>query len=149
MEMSDPTTHLMDSDRVPSIRFGTYSFLQALPWLSHEEVVHRELEQFEWTEALGYDSIWLTEHHFIEYGLAVDPATLAAAAAARTRHVRIGLAAANLPFHHPLRLAEQFALVDIISNGRLDVGVGRGNRPAELTGYHVPQQENRDRCDEA
>ena len=63
--------------------------------------------------------------------------------------MRIGLAAAILPFHHPLRLAEQLALVDIISKGRLDIGVGRGNRPAEFRGYHVPQQENRERFDEA
>jgi alkanesulfonate monooxygenase SsuD/methylene tetrahydromethanopterin reductase-like flavin-dependent oxidoreductase (luciferase family) len=79
----------------------------------------------------------------------VDPAALAAAAASRTRRIRIGLAAAILPFHHPLRLAEQIALVDIISNGRLDVGVGRGNRPAEFRGYRVPQEESRERFDEA
>jgi len=131
------------------MRFGTFFFFQAVPWLSHEEVVHRELEQMEWTEELGFDQIWLTEHHFIDYGLAVDPATLAAVAASRTRRVRIGLAAAILPFHHPLRLAEQTALVDVVSRGRLDVGVGRGNRPAEFRGYNVPQQENRERFEEA
>jgi alkanesulfonate monooxygenase SsuD/methylene tetrahydromethanopterin reductase-like flavin-dependent oxidoreductase (luciferase family) len=120
-----------------------------VPWLSHEDVVHRELEQMEWTEELGFDQIWLTEHHFIDYGLAVDPATLAAVAASRTRGVRIGLAAAILPFHHPLRLAEQTALVDVVSRGRLDVGVGRGNRPAEFRGYNVPQQESRERFEEA
>jgi alkanesulfonate monooxygenase SsuD/methylene tetrahydromethanopterin reductase-like flavin-dependent oxidoreductase (luciferase family) len=102
----------------------------------------------EWSEELGFDEVWLTEHHFIDYGLAVDPAALAAAAASRTRRVRIGLAAAILPFHHPLRLAEQLALVDIVSDGRLDVGVGRGNRPAEFTGYNVPQAESRERFDE-
>jgi alkanesulfonate monooxygenase SsuD/methylene tetrahydromethanopterin reductase-like flavin-dependent oxidoreductase (luciferase family) len=131
------------------MRFGTFFFFQAVPWLTHDEVVHRELEQMEWTEELGFDQIWLTEHHFIDYGLAVDPGTLAGVAAARTRRVRIGLAAAILPFHHPLRLAEQTALVDVISRGRLDVGVGRGNRPAEFRGYHVPQQENRERFEEA
>jgi alkanesulfonate monooxygenase SsuD/methylene tetrahydromethanopterin reductase-like flavin-dependent oxidoreductase (luciferase family) len=131
------------------MRFGTFYFFQAAPGLSHAEVVHREIEQMEWTEELGFDQIWLTEHHFIDYGLAVDPASLAATAAARTRRVRIGLAAAILPFHHPVRLAEQLALIDIISKGRLDVGVGRGNRPAEFRGYHVPQQENKDRFDEA
>src|SRR5882762_9744588 len=77
------------------MRFGTFYFFQAVPWLSHEEVVHRELEQMEWTEELGFDQIWLTEHHFIDYGLAVDPGTLAAVAASRTRRVRIGLAAAE------------------------------------------------------
>jgi alkanesulfonate monooxygenase SsuD/methylene tetrahydromethanopterin reductase-like flavin-dependent oxidoreductase (luciferase family) len=131
------------------MRFGTFFFFQAVPWLDHAEVVHRELEQMEWTEELGFDQIWLTEHHFIDYGLAVDPASLAAAAASRTRRVRIGLAAAILPFHHPLRLAEQIGLIDIISRGRLDVGVGRGNRPAEFAGYNIPQPENRERFEEA
>src|SRR4029453_1013706 len=131
------------------IRFAPFFFFQAAPGLTHAEVVHRELEQMEWTEELGFDQIWLTEHHFIDYCLAGEPAARAAAAAARTRRVRIGLAAAILPFHHPLRLAEQLALIDIISKGRLDVGFCRGNRPAEFRGYHVPQQENRERFDEA
>jgi alkanesulfonate monooxygenase SsuD/methylene tetrahydromethanopterin reductase-like flavin-dependent oxidoreductase (luciferase family) len=131
------------------MRFGTFFFFQAVPWLSHAEVVHRELEQMEWTEELGFDEIWLTEHHLIDYGLSVEPGTLAAVAASRTRRVRVGLAAAILPFHHPMRLAEQLALLDIVSRGRLDVGVGRGNRPAEFRGYNVPQQENRERFEEA
>jgi alkanesulfonate monooxygenase SsuD/methylene tetrahydromethanopterin reductase-like flavin-dependent oxidoreductase (luciferase family) len=131
------------------MRFGTYFFLQAPPWLSHPEIIHNELQQIEWSEELGFDAVWLTEHHFIDYGLSVDPATLAAAIAARTRRVRIGLAAAILPFHHPIRLAEQLALVDIVSQGRLDVGVGRGNRPVEFAGYGVPQIESRERMDEA
>src|SRR3989442_376538 len=75
-----------------------------------------------WTEARGFDSIWLTEHHFIDYGLSVSPAVLAAAAAMRTRRERIGLAAATLPFHYPIRLAEELAIVDILNEGRLDVG---------------------------
>jgi len=131
------------------MRFGTFFFLQAPPWLEHPEVVHREIEQMAWTEELGFDRIWLTEHHFIDYGLSVSPAVLAAAAAMRTRRVRIGLAAAILPFHDPLRLAEELAMVDILSGGRLDVGVGRGNRPVEFAGYRVPQIESRDRFEEA
>ena len=122
------------------MRFGTYYFLQAPPSITHPDVVRREIEQMVWTEELGFDSIWLTEHHFIDYGLSVDPGALAAVAAAITRRVRIGLAAAILPFHHPLRLAEQIALVDIVSRGRLDVGVGRGNRPAEFRGFNVPRK---------
>jgi alkanesulfonate monooxygenase SsuD/methylene tetrahydromethanopterin reductase-like flavin-dependent oxidoreductase (luciferase family) len=131
------------------MRFGTYFFLQAPPWLAHPEIIHNELGQMEWSEELGFDAVWLTEHHFIDYGLSVDPATLAAAIAARTRRVRIGLAAAILPFHHPIRLAEQLALVDIVSQGRLDVGIGRGNRPVEFAGYGVSQIESRERMDEA
>ncbi len=130
------------------MRFGTYYFLQAPPHLAHPEVVRREIEQMVWTEELGFDSIWLTEHHFIEYGLSVSPSVLAAAAAMRTQRVRIGLAAAILPFHDPIRLAEELAMVDILSGGRLDVGVGRGNRPVEFSGYRVPQIESRERFEE-
>lgn len=130
------------------MRFGTFFFFQAPPGHLHADIIHRELDQVEWTEELGFDEVWFTEHHFIDYGLSADPATLAAAAAARTRRIRIGLAAAILPFHHPLRLAEQLALLDILSHGRLDVGVGRGNRPGEFAGYRVPQEESRERFDE-
>src|SRR6266571_1312134 len=123
------------------MHFGTYYFLQAPPALAHPEVVRREIEQMAWTEELGFDSIWLTEHHFIEYGLSVSPAVLAAAAAMRTRRVRIGLAAAILPFHDPVRLAEELAIVDILSEGRLDVGVGRGNRRVAFEGrrFTIPE----------
>src|SRR5438094_7254544 len=114
------------------MRFGTFYFFQAVPWLSHDEVVHRELEQMEWTEELGFDQIWLTEHHFIDYGLAVDPGTLAAVAASRTRRVRIGLAAAILPFHHPLRLAEQPALLAVVAPRRPDGALRRGDPRGEL-----------------
>jgi alkanesulfonate monooxygenase SsuD/methylene tetrahydromethanopterin reductase-like flavin-dependent oxidoreductase (luciferase family) len=131
------------------MRFGTYFFLQAPPGHRHADIIQRELQQMVWSEQLGFDEVWLTEHHFIDYGLSVDPATLASAIASRTSRVRIGLAAAVLPFHDPIRLAEQLALVDIISGGRLDVGVGRGNRPSEFTGYRIPQVESRERFDEA
>jgi len=131
------------------MRFGTYYFLQAPPNVGHPDVIRHEIEQMMWTEELGFDSIWLTEHHFIDYGLSVSPAVLAAAAAMRTRRVRIGLAAAILPFHDPVRLAEEMAMVDILSGGRLDVGVGRGNRPVEFEGYRVPQIESRERFDES
>src|SRR2546426_8224809 len=83
------------------MRFGTYYFLQAPPALAHPEVVRREIEQMAWTEELGFDSIWLTEHHFIEYGLSVSPAVLAAAAAMRTPRGRDGLGAALLPLFQP------------------------------------------------
>jgi alkanesulfonate monooxygenase SsuD/methylene tetrahydromethanopterin reductase-like flavin-dependent oxidoreductase (luciferase family) len=131
------------------MRFGTYFFLQAPPGHRHADIIQRELDQMVLSETLGFDEVWLTEHHFIDYGLSVDPATLASALASRTSRVRIGLAAAILPFHDPIRLAEQLALVDIISRGRLDVGVGRGNRPSEFIGYRVPQVESRQRFDEA
>src|SRR5436309_13520143 len=111
------------------MRFGTYYFLQAPPALAHAEVFRREIEQMAWTEELGFDRLWLTEHHFIEYGLSASPTVLAAAAAMRTRPVRVGLAAAILPFHDPIRLAERPAMVEMLSQGRLDGGVGGGHLP--------------------
>src|SRR5205814_10141474 len=131
------------------MRFGTYYFLQAPPAVGHPDVIRHEIEQMMWTEELGFATIWLTEHHFIDSGRSGSPAVLAAAAAMRTRRVRIGLAAAILPFHDPVRLAEELAMVDILSEGRLDVGVGRGNRPLEFEGYRVPQIESRERFEEA
>src|SRR5437870_11736050 len=105
------------------MRFGTYYFLQAPPSVGHPDVIRREIEQMVWTEELGFDSIWLTEHHFIDYGLSVSPAVLAAAAATRTRRVRIGLAPAIPPFHDPLRLSEELALVDLPNEEPLHLGV--------------------------
>src|SRR5256886_7665088 len=130
------------------MRFGTYYFLQAPPALTHADVFRRGIEQMAWTEGLGFDSLWLTEHHFIEYGLSVSPAVLAAAAAMRTRRVRIGLAAAILPFHDPVRLAEELAMVDILSGGRLGVGGGGGHRPVGVAGDCGPPNPNRRRLPE-
>jgi alkanesulfonate monooxygenase SsuD/methylene tetrahydromethanopterin reductase-like flavin-dependent oxidoreductase (luciferase family) len=130
------------------MKFGTFFFFQLPPGHDPAQVIHQELDQMKWTEELGFDQLWITEHHFIEYGLSVDPPSIAAAAAMRTERVRIGLAAAILPFHDPIRLAEQLALVDIMSKGRLDVGIGRGNRPMEFHGYQIPQIESRQRFDE-
>jgi len=130
------------------VRFGTYYFLQVPPGASDVEVIHREFAQILLSEELGYDTVWLTEHHFIEYGISVSPLALAAAIAARTQRINIALAAAILPFHNPIRLAEEIAFVDILSRGRLQVGVGRGNRPIEFAGYRVPQEENRERFGE-
>lgn len=130
------------------MRFGTYYFLQAPPGTSDVEVIHREFAQILLSEELGYDTVWLTEHHFTEYGISVSPLALASAIAARTQRITIALAAAILPFHDPIRLAEEIAFVDILSRGRLRVGIGRGNRPIEFAGYRVPQEENRERFGE-
>jgi alkanesulfonate monooxygenase SsuD/methylene tetrahydromethanopterin reductase-like flavin-dependent oxidoreductase (luciferase family) len=111
-------------------------------------VVHGEFTQILLSEELGFDSVWLTEHHFTEYGISVSPMALAAAIAAKTERIKIALAAAILPFHDPIRLAEEIAFVDILSRGRLRVGVGRDNRPIEFAGYRVSQEENRERFGE-
>lgn len=89
------------------------------------------LEMCEEAEHLGAHSIWLTEHHLFDDDYMASPLTFAAAVAARTKRVRIGTAIVIAPLHHPAEIAEQAATVDLISNGRLDLGVGAGYRVPE------------------
>jgi len=106
------------------------------------------IEQIELAEKLGYDEVWLTEHHFSQYGRAAVP-SLAAQAIARTSRIRVGAAIVVLPFHHPVRVAEDWATLDHMSHGRIDVGIGRGNQPAEFKGFGVPMDEAEERFCEA
>jgi len=130
------------------MRFGTYYFLQATPDRTPTDIIRDELDQMVLSESLGFDSVWLTEHHFSDYGLSAAPSVLAATLAARTTRVTIGTAVYVIPFHNPLRLAEETATLDILSGGRLVVGIGRGNRPLEFVGHQVAQDENRTRMQE-
>jgi natural product biosynthesis luciferase-like monooxygenase protein len=94
------------------------------------------MEQALLAEELGYDTLWLTEHHFRDFGgMLPDPQVLIAAMAARTSRMRFGTAVTILPLHHPLRIAEDMAMLDNISGGRIDVGVGRGMPHIEYEVY--------------
>ena len=93
------------------------------------------LEMCEEAERLGCHSIWLSEHHRFDDGYLSQPLTMAAAVAARTRVPRIGTAIVVAPLHHPVELAEQAAVVDIISHGRLELGLGAGYRVPEFELY--------------
>ena len=130
------------------MRIGLYYFLQAPPDRDEPQIFRDEVDQMVLGERLGFDSVWLTEHHFSDYGLSSAPSILAATVAARTERIRIGLAAYIIPFHNPLRLAEETATLDILSRGRLTVGIGRGNRPLEFVGMGVDQDESRGRMEE-
>ena len=130
------------------MRIGTYYFLQKPPGRAAAEVIADEVEQMVLSEALGFDSVWVTEHHFADYGLSSAPTALLATLAARTEQVKLGTAVYVLPFHHPVRLAEETATLDILSRGRLTVGLGRGNRPIEFLGYGIRQDESRTRLEE-
>src|SRR4051794_40237931 len=110
------------------MRFGTYYFLQRPPSIPEADVIRGELDLMVESEALGYDSVWLTEHHFADYGLSAAPSVLATAVLSRTTRLELGLAVYVVPFHDPIRLAEEIATLDIIGNGRLTMGIGRGNR---------------------
>src|SRR4029450_1930794 len=89
------------------MKFGTFHLFQKPPGWGDEDVFRAELEQIEKAEQLGFDAVWLAEHHFQWYGIATDLMVIAGWVAARTQRVRIGTAIVVLPFHNPVRLAEQ------------------------------------------
>jgi natural product biosynthesis luciferase-like monooxygenase protein len=107
------------------------------------EFYGRMLEQIAFADELGYDSVWLTEHHFDPYGGTIpNPAVFGVAVAQRTRRIRIGVAVSVLPLHNPLLVAEDYAMLDVLSNGRLDFGVGRGSVPAEFMEFGISPENS-------
>jgi len=107
------------------------------------------LDQITRADELGYDNVWLTEHHFTEDGYNPSLLPTAAAVAARTRRIRIGTFVLLLPFQHPVRVAEDATCVDIISNGRFDLGVGQGYSHHEFEALCMPRKERSARFAEA
>ncbi|MBT9259295.1 MAG: LLM class flavin-dependent oxidoreductase [Clostridiales bacterium] len=105
------------------------------------------LELMELCDDLGLE-IWVSEHHFSYYGLLPSPAVFLGAVAQRTRKVRLGTAVAVVPIRHPLQLAEDYALVDILSGGRLEVAVGSGYLSHELAPFGVTPENKHERFEE-
>src|SRR5580704_15899446 len=89
-------------------------------------------------DRLGLDLVWFTEHHFLDDGYLPSWVPMAGAIAARTKRVRLSSDVCLLPFNHPVRLAEDLAVLDNISNGRIEVGVGMGYAPHEFRGFGLP-----------
>ena len=127
---------------------GIFQLLPAPETLSDREVIEQALWEVDCAETGGYDSIWIAEHHLASFGLVGAPSVYAAAVAQRTLRVGIGYAVAVLPLHHPLRLAEEIAWVDNLSQGRVLVGVGPGFSPYELGAFGVPLDERQARLEE-
>lgn len=100
-------------------------------------------------EELGFSSVFLVEHHFTGFGQVSASLNLLSYLAARTSRIRLGTAVVVLPWHNPALIAEEAATLDLLSNGRLDFGVGKGYRPYEFSGFCIPQDEATARFDEA
>jgi alkanesulfonate monooxygenase SsuD/methylene tetrahydromethanopterin reductase-like flavin-dependent oxidoreductase (luciferase family) len=108
------------------MRFGTFSYNQARPRVPERQAFEELLEQVLLTEKLGFDEAWFAEHHHSDYGMLSSPNLITAALAQRTKRLRFGNLVSVLPLYDPMRFAEECAILDILTGGRLNVGLGRG-----------------------
>ena len=133
------------------VRFSIFSVTDHYPdgTTSVADRYAQLLGEIELADALGYQAFFLAEHHFHAYGVVPSPATLLAAAAGRTSRIGLGVAVSVLPFHHPLVVAEEYAMLDQLSGGRVVLGVGSGYLRHEFDGFDIGQWEKRARFDEA
>lgn len=132
------------------LRFGLwYDFRNPPAWKRRYDQLYGEIfDQIAWGEQNGFEDIWLSEHHFIEDGYSPSLLPIAAAIAARTKKIRIGTSVMLLPFHNPVRLAEDAATVDVISGGRFELGVGTGYKVEEFEGFALSSKERGGRTNE-
>jgi len=134
------------------VDFGYYILNTYVPELDGPAaaVYGRYLEQVDAAQALGFDTVWATEHHFRHFGgLTPSPQLLLTAISQRARRLRLGTSVSILPLHHPLRIAEDFAVLDVLSAGRLDFGAGRGMVLSGYAGYRSDWGNAQDRFKEA
>ncbi len=112
----------------------------------HERVTREIIE----AEELGFDSVWIAEHHFSNrYGILPDPFSYLSYLAAKTTRIKLGAAVMVVPLHHPMRIVENSAFVDILSDGRFQLGLGSGYRPYEFAGLGIDFESRRARQAEA
>jgi alkanesulfonate monooxygenase SsuD/methylene tetrahydromethanopterin reductase-like flavin-dependent oxidoreductase (luciferase family) len=123
--------------KVGVLQFFSWSRRIPLP-----TVYERALQRIEVMDEGGYDAVWLAEHHFNTYSVCPSVTVMATHVAARTKNLRIGTAVTLAGFYHPLRLAEELAMLDILSGGRLNWGAGRGFDPVEFRAFDVPVDES-------
>ena len=112
----------------------------------HQSRIYGEvLEQARYAEELGFDSLWIAEHHSSRYGIFPSLMPILSHIAAQTKTIRLGAGVSVLPFHNPIRLAEETAMVDLLSNGRLNLGVGRGSADYEYGNFKIDFDSRDDR----
>ena len=133
------------------MRFGNFLFPTVADPEDDGRFIAETVEEARRSDALGMDAVWLAEHHFDGMCAYVDPVTFSTALAVATDRITIGYAIAQMALHHPVRMAEQVALIDHLSGGRLIVGLGRGptTNTYEYEGYDIPFDEAQARLLEA
>lgn len=127
------------------MKVGLANFMQSAPGTSDAEVYRRGLRIADQAEDLGFDSIWGVEHHFSDMSMIPDVLQFLTFMAGRTRRVQLGAGVVVLPWHNPIRVAEQIAALDLLSDGRLLVGLGRGSAAHEYAGFSLSMEDSRER----
>jgi limonene 1,2-monooxygenase len=111
--------------------------------------LERDLQLIEHLDALGFDEAWIGEHHSAGYEIIASPEVFIAAAAQRTRHIRLGTGVSSLPYHHPFMLADRLTLLDHLTRGRLMIGVGPGALPSDAFMMGIDPARQRDMMEES
>jgi alkanesulfonate monooxygenase SsuD/methylene tetrahydromethanopterin reductase-like flavin-dependent oxidoreductase (luciferase family) len=128
--------------------FGTFHLHSSPRDRQPRQILHEHFQQMLAADRLGFEEVWIAEHNAREYGFVGNSVIVAAALAAATSRIRIGTAVTRLPLHNPLHLAEDLAYADIVSNGRVDWGVGKGYDEHEFSTYGITFSEREERWEE-
>lgn len=131
------------------MKFSSFHLFHQHPGMSAKEVYDYHIEVVELLEELGFDGIWAAEHHFREYGQVNNIFVMLSNLAARTERLRLGTGIVVLPLHNPIHVAEEAAMVDLLSNGRLQLGIGRGYQSIEFENFNLDLSEARERFNES
>lgn len=130
------------------MKFSTFHLFHQFAGQTAREVYDFHLEIVELLEELGFDGVWLAEHHFHDFGTVPNTLTMLANLAARTERLRLGTGIVVLPLRDPIHVAEEAAMVDLLSGGRLELGIGRGYQSIEFENFGLDLAESRDRFNE-
>src|SRR5215470_16815016 len=129
------------SQRSPLMKFGLYSSIANPPRGKHlDRAIDEVIAEARLAEDAGFDSCFFGEHHQDKDGFLPSPLIVATAVAAHTRHLKVGTSVVLLPLHHPVRVAEDVITLDLVSKGRIILGVGIGYQPADFRAFNVPME---------
>jgi alkanesulfonate monooxygenase SsuD/methylene tetrahydromethanopterin reductase-like flavin-dependent oxidoreductase (luciferase family) len=131
------------------MKFSSFHLFHQHPGWSERQVYDYNIELVEYLEEVGFDGMWAAEHHFRDYGLCNNIPAMLSFLAARTTQLKLGTGIIVLPLHNPVLVAEEIAQLDMLSNGRVEFGVGRGYQSGEFDRFGIPISEARERFDEA
>jgi alkanesulfonate monooxygenase SsuD/methylene tetrahydromethanopterin reductase-like flavin-dependent oxidoreductase (luciferase family) len=119
------------------MKFGIFDYGMWHESQTQADVLNAAVSNAQMADELGFEAFWIGEHHFTRHGIYGNSLTLGSFIAANTNRLRIGTAVVILPLNHPVRVAEEIAMIDVLSKGRVDVGIGSGYQRLEFGGFHV------------